>query len=61
VYKKQTVKAYNRPPHWMEMGVQLHAPAALLPGKELLLPLDKRLGVPTDVIEKIKIPPLSEL
>jgi hypothetical protein len=28
----------------MEMSGQLHAPAALLPGKEPLVPLDRRLG-----------------
>jgi hypothetical protein len=28
----------------MEVSGQLHAPAALLPGKEPLYPLDRRLG-----------------
>jgi hypothetical protein len=30
----------------MEMSGQLHAPAALLPGKEPSYPLDRRLGGP---------------
>jgi hypothetical protein len=30
----------------MEVSSQLHAPAALLPGKEPLYPLDARLGGP---------------
>jgi hypothetical protein len=30
----------------MEVSGQLHAPAALLPGKELLDPLDRRMGGP---------------
>jgi hypothetical protein len=30
----------------MEVSGQLHAPAALPPGKGLLVPLDRRLGEP---------------
>jgi len=30
----------------MEASCQLHAPAALPPGKELLVPMDRRLGGP---------------
>jgi hypothetical protein len=30
----------------MDVSGQLHAPAALLPGKDSLYPVDRRLGVP---------------
>jgi hypothetical protein len=34
------------PRHYMEVGDQFHAPAALPPGKEPLVPIDRRLGGP---------------
>jgi len=30
----------------MDMSSQLHAPAALLPGKQLQYPMDRKLGGP---------------
>jgi hypothetical protein len=44
----------------MEVSGQLHASAALHPGKSLRYPLDRRLGVPRiclEAVEKIKILP----
>jgi hypothetical protein len=35
---------YFLPWHYLEVNGQLHATAALLPGKEPLVPLDRRLG-----------------
>jgi hypothetical protein len=38
---------FSSPRHWLEVSGQLHAPAALLPGKEPPhYPLDRRLGGP---------------
>jgi hypothetical protein len=39
------------------MSGQLHAPAALPPGKEPPVPIDKKLGGPQDVEEKNSQPP----
>jgi hypothetical protein len=38
------ISTHSWPRHWMEVSGQLHAPAALLPGKEY--PLNRRLGEP---------------